>query len=215
MDRIPTRKGDQRKGPNRDQVCSSFPRWKLEQQCQDWNSGGHVRAACEASLKRLEIDCIDLYYQHRVDPKVPIEITVGAMKELVKEGKIEWSLWTRDVEEEIIPTCRELGTGIVSYSPLGRGFFSEKAVVEEIGNDDFRKTRFQGENLARNKILYEKREEEVQSRAACSCLGPTPRRRRCSHSRHYQAPKLRREPSFSPSHSLQGRCRRGREGSFG
>ncbi|EFJ19698.1 hypothetical protein SELMODRAFT_110508 [Selaginella moellendorffii] len=159
---------------------------------ENWSSNvtirgdpAHVRAACEASLKRLEIDCIDLYYQHRVDPKVPIEITVGAMKELVKEGKvkylglseasaadirrahsvhpitavqIEWSLWTRDVEEEIIPTCRELGIGIVSYSPLGRGFFSGKAVVEEIGDDDFRKTvpRFQGENLAHNKILYEK-----------------------------------------------------------
>ncbi|CAL1366625.1 unnamed protein product [Linum trigynum] len=106
----------------------------------------YVRTACEASLKRLEVDCIDLYYQHRIDTTVPIEVTVGELKKLVEEGKIkyiglseasaatirrahavhpitavqlEWSLWSRDVEEEIIPTCRELGIGIVAYSPLG------------------------------------------------------------------------------------------------
>uniref|UniRef100_A0A2N9E9Q7 NADP-dependent oxidoreductase domain-containing protein n=1 Tax=Fagus sylvatica TaxID=28930 RepID=A0A2N9E9Q7_FAGSY len=111
----------------------------------------YVRAACEASLKRLDIHCIDLYYQHRVDNRIPIEVTIGELKKLVEEGKIkyiglseasastirrahavhpitavqlEWSLWSRDVEEEIIPTCRELGIGIVAYSPLGRGFFS-------------------------------------------------------------------------------------------
>ncbi|EFJ14767.1 hypothetical protein SELMODRAFT_229003 [Selaginella moellendorffii] len=145
----------------------------------------HVRAACEGSLKRLDVDCIDLYYQHRVDPKVPIEITVGEMKKLVEEGKVkylglseasssdirrahavhpitavqlEWSLWSRDVEEDVIPTCRELGIGIVAYSPLGRGFFSGKAIVEEIGDGDFRKfvPRFQGENLEHNKTIYEK-----------------------------------------------------------
>ncbi|XP_054820534.1 IN2-2 protein-like isoform X2 [Prosopis cineraria] len=127
----------------------------------------YVRAACEASLKRLEIDCIDLYYQHRVDTRVPIEVTIGELKKLVEEGKIkyiglseasastirrahavhpitavqlEWSLWTRDVEDEIIPTCRELGIGIVAYSPLGRGFFSSGVkVVESFSENDFRK----------------------------------------------------------------------------
>ncbi|KAD7478111.1 hypothetical protein E3N88_01247 [Mikania micrantha] len=111
----------------------------------------YVRAACEGSLQRLDVDCIDLYYQHRIDTRVPIEITMGELKKLVEEGKIkyvglseasastirrahvvhpitaiqlEWSLWSRDVEQEIIPTCRELGIGIVAYSPLGRGFFS-------------------------------------------------------------------------------------------
>ncbi|CAH8256340.1 unnamed protein product [Arabidopsis lyrata] len=146
----------------------------------------YVRAACEASLKRLDVSCIDLYYQHRIDTRVPIEITMGELKKLVEEGKIkyiglseasgstirrahavhpitavqlEWSLWTRDVEEEIVPTCRELGIGIVSYSPLGRGFFaSGPKLVENLVNNDFRKAlpRFQQENLDHNKILYEK-----------------------------------------------------------
>ncbi|KAG7585116.1 NADP-dependent oxidoreductase domain [Arabidopsis thaliana x Arabidopsis arenosa] len=146
----------------------------------------YVRAACEASLKRLGVSCIDLYYQHRVDTRVPIEITMGELKKLVEEGKIkyiglseasastirrahavhpvtavqlEWSLWTRDVEEEIIPTCRELGIGIVAYSPLGRGFFaSGPKLVENLEKDDFRKAlpRFQEENLDHNKIVYEK-----------------------------------------------------------
>ncbi|XP_023642863.1 probable aldo-keto reductase 3 [Capsella rubella] len=146
----------------------------------------YVRAACEASLKRLDVACIDLYYQHRIDTRVPIEITMGELKKLVEEGKIkyiglseasastirrahavhpitavqlEWSLWTRDVEEEIVPTCRELGIGIVVYSPLGRGFFaSGPKLVENLDNNDFRKAlpRFQQENLDHNKILYEK-----------------------------------------------------------
>lgn len=145
----------------------------------------YVRKACEASLKRLDIDYIDLYYQHRVDTKVPIEATVGEMKKLVEEGKVkylglseasastirrahkihpisavqlEWSLWTRDVEDEIIPTCRELGIGIVAYSPLGRGFFSGKAVIESLENTDFRNIapRFSPENLEKNRILYER-----------------------------------------------------------
>uniref|UniRef100_A0A1J3H3E0 Putative aldo-keto reductase 4 n=1 Tax=Noccaea caerulescens TaxID=107243 RepID=A0A1J3H3E0_NOCCA len=146
----------------------------------------YVRAACEASLKRLDVECIDLYYQHRIDTRVPIEITMGELKKLVEEGKIkyigfseasastirrahavhpitavqiEWSLWTRDVEEEIIPTCRELGIGIVAYSPLGRGFFaSGPKLVENLEQDDYRKDlpRFQQENLDHNKILYEK-----------------------------------------------------------
>ncbi|XLS56764.1 hypothetical protein HN51_068055, partial [Arachis hypogaea] len=127
----------------------------------------YVRAACEGSLKRLEIDCIDLYFQHRVDTRVPIEVTMGELKKLVEEGKIkyiglseasaltirrahavhpiaavqiEWSLWSRDVEEEIIPTCRELGIGIVAYSPLGRGFFSSGSkLIDTLSQDDFRK----------------------------------------------------------------------------
>lgn len=146
----------------------------------------YIRAACEASLKRLEIDCIDLYYQHRIDTRVPIEITMGEMKKLVEEGKIkyiglseasastirrahavhpitavqlEWSLWSRDVEEEIIPTCRELGIGIVAYSPLGRGFLSlGPKMTENLTEGDFRQSlpRFQPENLEHNKMLYER-----------------------------------------------------------
>ncbi|XP_057852788.2 probable aldo-keto reductase 2 [Cryptomeria japonica] len=145
----------------------------------------YVRASCEGSLKRLDVDCIDLYFQHRIDTKVPIEVTIGEMKKLVEEGKvkyiglseasastirrahavhpitaveIEWSLWSRDVEEEIIPTCRELGIGIVPYSPLGRGFFSSGAkLVESLANNDYRKSfpRFTGENLEKNKIIFE------------------------------------------------------------
>ncbi|XP_044478016.1 probable aldo-keto reductase 3 isoform X1 [Mangifera indica] len=145
----------------------------------------YVRAACEASLKRLDVDCIDLYYQHRIDSKVPIEVTIGELKKLVEEGKIkyiglseasastirrahavhpitavqlEWSLWSRDVEEEIVPTCRELGIGIVAYSPLGRGFFSSGAkLLENISKDDFRRhlPRFQPENLDHNKKLFD------------------------------------------------------------
>ncbi|XP_049387131.1 auxin-induced protein PCNT115-like [Solanum stenotomum] len=146
----------------------------------------YVRASCEASLKRLDGNCIDLYYQHRIDTHVPIEITMGELKKLVKEGKIryiglseasastirrahgvhpitavqlEWSLWSRDVEEEIIPICRELGIGIVAYSPLGKGFLSSgPKLLEDLTNEDFRKhiPRFQAENLEHNKILYER-----------------------------------------------------------
>ncbi|KAL6344117.1 hypothetical protein AAG906_029785 [Vitis piasezkii] len=158
----------------------------------------YVRAACEASLKRLEVDCIDLYYQHRIDTRVPIEVTIGELKKLVEEGKIkyiglseasastirrahavhpitavqlEWSLWTRDVEEEIVPTCRELGIGIVAYSPLGRGFFSSGTkLIENLSNNDFRKNlpRFQPENLGHNKILYERIENLKQNIGALS-----------------------------------------------
>ncbi|TMW82475.1 hypothetical protein EJD97_005843 [Solanum chilense] len=146
----------------------------------------YVRSACEASLKRIDVDCIDLYYQHRIDTRVPIEVTVGELKKLVEEGKIkyiglseasastirrahavhpitavqlEWSLWSRDVEEEIIPTCRELGIGIVAYSPLGRGFLSSgPKLLEDLSNEDYRKhlPRFQAENLEHNKKLYER-----------------------------------------------------------
>ncbi|XP_022745288.1 probable aldo-keto reductase 1 isoform X2 [Durio zibethinus] len=143
----------------------------------------YVRASVEASLKRLDVEYIDLYYQHRIDTKTPIEDTMGELKKLVEEGKIkyiglseaspetirrahavhpitavqmEWSLWTRDIEEEIVPLCRELGIGIVPYSPLGRGFFGGKAVVESVPANSFltHHPRFQGENLDRNKNLY-------------------------------------------------------------
>jgi aryl-alcohol dehydrogenase-like predicted oxidoreductase len=140
----------------------------------------YVREACEASLRRLAVDHIDLYYQHRVDRDVPIEETVGAMAELVEQGKVrhlglseaspqtirrahavhpiaalqtEYSLWSRDPEQAILPTVRELGIGFVAYSPLGRGFLSGRfAGPEDLAEDDFRRhhPRFQGENLAAN-----------------------------------------------------------------
>ena len=149
----------------------------------------YVRKSCDASLKRLGIEQIDLYYQHRVDEAVAIEETVGAMAELVKAGKVrflglseaapqtirrahkthrisalqtEYSLWTRDVEEEILPTVRELGIGFVAYSPLGRGFLSGRFKrPEDIPADDFRRNhpRFQGENFQRNLRLVEKVEQ--------------------------------------------------------
>jgi aryl-alcohol dehydrogenase-like predicted oxidoreductase len=140
----------------------------------------YVRSACEASLKRLGVEVIDLYYQHRVDPKVPIEDTVGAMARLKQEGKIrylglseaaprtiraayatspitavqtELSLWSRDAEREVIPTVRELGIGFVAYSPLGRGFLTGQIKSpSDFAEDDFRRTnpRFQGENFKKN-----------------------------------------------------------------
>jgi aryl-alcohol dehydrogenase-like predicted oxidoreductase len=145
----------------------------------------YVKASCDASLKRLGVDVIDLYYQHRVDPKTPIEDTVGAMAELVKAGKVrhiglseasaktlrraarvhkitalqsEYSLWSRDVEDDILATCRELGIGFVPYSPLGRGFLTgEIKRFEDLAEDDFRRhsPRFQGENFAKNLKLVE------------------------------------------------------------
>jgi aryl-alcohol dehydrogenase-like predicted oxidoreductase len=150
----------------------------------------YVRSACDASLQRLGVEHIDLYYQHRVDTTVPIEDTVGAMAELVKAGKVrflglseaapqtirraakvhritalqtEYSLWSRDVEEEILPTIRELGVGFVAYSPLGRGFLSGKyRTPDDIPDDDYRKhhPRFQGDNFYRNLELV-KRVEEI------------------------------------------------------
>jgi len=152
-------------------------------------SPGYVRTSIDGSLQRLGTDHVDLYYQHRVDPKVPIEETVGAMGELVKEGKVlhlglseaapetirrahavhpitavqtEYSLWTRDPEAEILPTCRELGIGFVPYSPLGRGFLSGRfKSPEELDEDDFRRSgpRFTGENLKANLKLAAKVEE--------------------------------------------------------
>jgi aryl-alcohol dehydrogenase-like predicted oxidoreductase len=146
----------------------------------------YVRQQCESSLKRLGTDHIDLYYQHRVDPDVPIEETVGAMAELVKQGKVrnlglseaapatirrahkthpisalqsEYSLWTRDPEAEALPTCRELGITFVAYSPLGRGFLTGTiARPEDLAKDDYRRfsPRFQDENLIKNFELADK-----------------------------------------------------------
>ncbi len=145
----------------------------------------YVKQAAEASLRRLGTDHIDLYYQHRVDPDVPIEETVGAMAELVVEGKVrhlglseagaatirrahavhpisalqsEWSLWTRDIEAVIAPTCRELGIGIVPFSPLGRGFLTGRITsVADLGEDDARRAmpRFAEQNLARNTAIVD------------------------------------------------------------
>jgi aryl-alcohol dehydrogenase-like predicted oxidoreductase len=149
----------------------------------------YVRSACDASLKRLGMTVIDLYYQHRVDPNVPIEETVGAMSELVKEGKVrflglseaapstirranavhpitalqtEYSFWTRDVEAEILPLCRELGISFVAYSPLGRGFFTGALTsTDSLPHDDVRRThpRFSEENLKKNLPLLRPIEE--------------------------------------------------------
>ena len=143
-------------------------------------SPSYARSACDASLKRLNVDVIDLYYQHRVDPKTPIEETVGAMAELVKAGKVrylglseaspqtirraqkvhpiaalqtEYSLWTRDPEDQVLPTTRELGIAFVAYSPLGRGFLTGQIRrFEDFAPDDYRRNspRFQGENFQKN-----------------------------------------------------------------
>ncbi|KAG8384935.1 hypothetical protein BUALT_Bualt04G0169900 [Buddleja alternifolia] len=146
-------------------------------------SAEYVRSCCEASLKRLQVDYIDLYYVHRIDTTVPIEETVGELKRLVEEGKIkyiglseasvdtvrrahavhpitayqmEYSLWSRDVEEEIIPVCRELGIGIVAYSPVGRGLFGGKKILETLPKDSYLNAhpRFTGENWEKNKAFF-------------------------------------------------------------
>ncbi len=157
----------------------------------------YVKKACEASLKRLGVDVIDLYYQHRVDPNVPIEETIGAMAELVKEGKVkflglseassdtirrankvhnisalqtEYSLWTRDPEEEIFDTCKELGIGFVAYSPLGRGFLTGKIKEHsDLTKDDYRmhSPRFQDSNLKENLKIVEVI-EKISSEKKCT-----------------------------------------------
>ncbi len=154
----------------------------------------YVRASCEASLKRLNVEVIDLYYQHRVDPSVPIEETVGAMAELVKQGKVrylglseaapatirrahrvhpisalqtEYSLWSRDPEDELLATVRELGIGFVAYSPLGRGFLTGQFKrPEDIPSDDYRRLspRFQGENFDQNIELVQHLEALAQEK---------------------------------------------------
>jgi aryl-alcohol dehydrogenase-like predicted oxidoreductase len=157
----------------------------------------YVRSSCEGSLRRLGVETIDLYYQHRVDPNTPIEETVGAMAQLVKEGKIryiglseaspqtlrraakvhpiaalqtEYSLWTRDPEDEILDTCRELGIGFVAYSPLGRGFLTGQFKrFEDLPADDYRRfsPRFQGENFQRNLELV-RRVEAMAKEKSCT-----------------------------------------------
>src|SRR3954451_5361599 len=154
----------------------------------------YVREACDAALRRLGVDHIDLYYQHRVDPQTPIEETVGAMAELVEEGKVrylglseaapdtlrracavhpisalqtEYSLWSRDPEDEVLPACRELGVGFVPYSPLGRGFLTGAIKSpEDLDEDDYRRfsPRFQGENFQRNLDLVGKIEEIAENK---------------------------------------------------
>jgi aryl-alcohol dehydrogenase-like predicted oxidoreductase len=154
----------------------------------------YVRASCEASLRRLGVETIDLYYQHRVDPATPIEDTVGAMAELVTQGKVrylglseaspqtirraakvhpiaalqtEYSLWTRDPEGEILATCRELGIGFVAYSPLGRGFLTGQfKKFEDLPEDDYRRhsPRFQGENFQKNLDLVRRVEEMARGK---------------------------------------------------
>jgi aryl-alcohol dehydrogenase-like predicted oxidoreductase len=157
----------------------------------------YVRRACDASLKRLGVDHIDLYYQHRVDRDVPIEETVGAMADLIHAGKVrhlglseasaptirraarehpitalqtEYSLWTRDPEDEVLPTCRELGIGFVAYSPLGRGFLTGRyRSLDDFEPDDYRRNspRFQGENFQKNLDLVA-RVEEIARRKKCT-----------------------------------------------
>jgi aryl-alcohol dehydrogenase-like predicted oxidoreductase len=156
----------------------------------------YVKKACDASLKRLGVEYIDLYYQHRVDPATPIEDTVGALADLVRAGKIrhiglseasagtlrravkvhpvtalqtEYSLWTRDPEEEILATCRELGIGFVAYSPLGRGFLTgQLKKFEDLEADDYRRfsPRFQGENFQKNLDLV-KEVQEIAREKKC------------------------------------------------
>ena len=157
----------------------------------------YVRQACEGSLRRLGVDVIDLYYQHRVDPDTPIEETVGAMAGLVREGKVrflglseagaetirrahavhpitavqsEYSLWTRDPEDEVLEVCRELGIGFVPYSPLGRGFLTGQIKrFEDLPKDDYRRTspRFQGQNFQRNLDLVA-RVSEIAREKRCT-----------------------------------------------
>lgn len=154
----------------------------------------YVRSACDASLQRLGVEQIDLYYQHRVDPNVAIEETVGAMAELVREGKVralglseasastirravkvhpiaalqtEYSLWTRDVEDEILPTTRELGITFVAYSPLGRGFLTGQfRSVDDLAANDYRRNspRFQGENFDANLALADRIKDLAEKR---------------------------------------------------
>ncbi|KAK0608756.1 hypothetical protein LWI29_035445 [Acer saccharum] len=165
------------------QLATKFGLFKSGEEIGVKGTPEYVRECCEASLKRLDVDYIDLYYQHRVDTSVPIEDTMGELKKLVEEGKIkyiglseasvdtirrahavhpitavqmEYSLWAREIEEDIIPLCRELGIGIVSYCPLGRGFFGGKAVVESLHAESILAghPRFIGENLEKNKLIY-------------------------------------------------------------
>ncbi|KAK6929901.1 NADP-dependent oxidoreductase domain [Dillenia turbinata] len=177
------------------QLATKFGFVKVE----NWQFGvkgtpEYVRECCEASLKWLDVDFIDLYYQHRVDTTVPIEDTMGELKKLVEEGKIkyiglseanadtirrahavhpisalqmEYSLWTREIEDDIIPVCRELGIGIVAYSPLGIGFFGGKAENLPTGSRLAMHPRFKEENLEKNKVIYA-RLTKLAAKHACT-----------------------------------------------
>ena len=156
----------------------------------------YVRSSCEGSLRRLGVESIDLYYQHRLDQNTPVEETVGAMAQLVREGKVrylglsevgpvtlrrahkihpitalqsEYSLWTRDPEKEVLATCRELGIGFVAYSPLGRGFLTRRITnVQDLEEDDYRRSlpRFQGDNFEKNLQLV-RRIEQIAADKEC------------------------------------------------
>ncbi|WP_026734718.1 aldo/keto reductase [Fischerella sp. PCC 9605] len=188
---------------HRDQVVIATKFGVVRSQEGGWNGINgkpeYVRQACDASLKRLDVDVIDLYFQHRVDPEVPIEETIGAMAELVEQGKVryigiseaapvtirrahavhplsaletEYSLWSREPEDEILPTVRELGIGFMPYSPLGRGFLSGRFTSpDDFPADDFRRffPRFQGENFYKNLQLV----EQVKTIAAETGVTPS------------------------------------------
>ena len=171
--------------------------WRLDDGTRVVNGRpDYVHQACDASLGRLGVDHIDLYYQHRVDRSVPVEDTWGALAELVEAGKVrylgiseaapetvrrahavhpvtagqyEWSLFSRDLEDELVPTLRELGIGVVAYSPLGRGFLSGRITSpDDFGEDDFRRNhpRFTGENFARNLELVERVRDLAEGKGA-------------------------------------------------
>ncbi|WP_344425968.1 aldo/keto reductase [Amycolatopsis minnesotensis] len=174
-------------GVNRDDIvlATKFGIVWTDGQMSARGGAAYVKECCEASLRRLGLDHIDLYYQHRVDPDTPVEETWGALAELVEEGKIryagiseasaesirrahavhpvtalqsEWSLWTRGIEDEVLPTCRELGIGIVPFSPLGRGFLTGQVTsVQDLPEDDMRRRlpRFAGENFDKNLAIVE------------------------------------------------------------
>jgi len=180
-------------------ICTKFGFMRGEDKSWKGINGKpeYVKQACEASLKRLQVDYIDLYYLHRVDPETPIEDTVRAMAELVKEGKVkyiglsevsaatlrkahaihpiaalqsEYSLWSLDVETDIIPTCRELGISLVAYSPLGRGFLTGQIKkFEDLAVDDWRRSnpRFQGENFSKNLELVHQL-EQIAKKKGCT-----------------------------------------------
>ncbi|KAK4759366.1 hypothetical protein SAY87_022497 [Trapa incisa] len=200
-------------GPNTNEILvgkalKKLPREKVQLASKFgllWNSNynftvrgdrEYVRSCCEASLQRLDVDYIDLYYVHRIDTTIPIEETMEELKKLVEERKIkyiglseanpdtirrahavypitavqmEWSLWTREIEEEIVPVCRELGIGIVSYFPIGSGFFGGRGIKEAIPENSplAMMSRFTGENLEKNKIIYS-RIERLAEKHRCT-----------------------------------------------
>ncbi|KAI7738956.1 hypothetical protein M8C21_007345, partial [Ambrosia artemisiifolia] len=177
------------------QIATKFGIRQVNGKTEACGDPAYVRSCCEGSLKRLDIDCIDLYYVHRIDIRVPIEVTMGELKKLVEEGKVkyvglseacastirrahavhpitavqnEWSLWSRDLESEIIPTCRELGIGIVPYSPIGRGFLAVgPSLAENLIEGDFRKRMPRFQNMDHNKTIFE-RVNEMAARKGCT-----------------------------------------------